>query len=146
VNDAVRIPPKPVPVPDEQSAGFWSAAAGHVLALARCSRCGRFSHPPEPVCPGCLSAEPGFVFEPVPNGGTVRSWTVIRDSFLPGFADDVPFVLVDVELDVQPDLRLIGRLVDGPGAPVRLGARVTVVFDDLGDDVAVPAFALGERA
>ena len=36
----------------------------------------------------------------------------MRQSFLPGF--DVPFVLVDVELLVQADLRLIGRLVDGP--------------------------------
>lgn len=146
MNDAAGVVSKPVPVPDDQSAGFWSAAGAHVLALARCSRCGRFSHPPEPVCPGCLSAEPAFVFEAVPNGGTVRSWTVIRDSFLPGFANDVPFVLVDVELDVQPDLRLIGRLVDGPAAPVRLGARVTVVFEDLADHVAVPAFALAERA
>ena len=37
----------------------------------------------------------------------------MRQSFLQGF--DVPFVLVDVELVEQADLRLIGRLLDGPG-------------------------------
>ncbi len=64
----------------------------------------------------------------------------MRQSFLPGF--DVPFVLVDVELSAQSDLRLIGRLVDGPDAPLRLGAPVRLVFEDVAPDVAVPAFAL----
>ena len=66
----------------------------------------------------------------------------MRDAFLPGFAGDVPYLLVDVELDAQPDLRMIGRLVDGAGAPVRVGDRVTVAFDELADGVKVPAFAL----
>lgn len=137
-----ETPAKPLPVADEQSAGYWAAAAEHVLALAQCGRCGRFTHPPGVVCPHCLDTDPGFTFVPVDGRGTVRSWTVLRDSFLPGFAPDVPFVLVDVELDAQPDLRMIGRLVDGPAAPLRIGDRVVTVFDDLADGIAVPAFAL----
>lgn len=135
-------PAKPVPVPDAQSVGYWDAAARHVLAIARCGRCGTFTHPPGVVCPHCLSTEPEFSFVPVDGAGTVRSWTVLRDSFLPGFAPDVPFVLVDVELDAQADLRCIGRLVDGPDAPLTVGARVVTVFDDLAPGVVVPAFAL----
>lgn len=65
----------------------------------------------------------------------------MRQSFLPGF--EVPFVLVDVELSAQPDLRLIGRLVDGPGAALQLGLAVRLAFEDLAPDVALPAFALG---
>jgi len=137
-----ETPPKPVPVPDEQSAGYWEAAAAHVLALARCAHCAILAHPPGPVCPGCLSTDPQLAFVPVSGRGTVRSWTVLRDSFLPGFADDIPLVLVDVELDEQAEIRLIGRLVDGPDAPLHLGARVVTVFDDLGPGVSVPAFAL----
>jgi hypothetical protein len=64
----------------------------------------------------------------------------MRRSFLPGF--EVPFVLVDVELSVQEDLRLIGRLVDGPNASLRPGDSVSLVFEDLADGVAVPAFIL----
>lgn len=137
-----EIPAKPLPVPDAQSAGYWSAAAEHVLALARCARCGRFTHPPGVACPHCLSTDPDFAFVPVDGRGTVRSWTVLRDSFLPGFADDIPLVLVDVELDVQTDLRMIGRLVDGPDVPLQLGDRVVTVFDDLAEGVSVPAFTL----
>jgi uncharacterized OB-fold protein len=133
---------RPRPVPEEQSAPYWDFAARGVLALARCGRCGRFAHPPDVVCPWCHHTDPGFVFEPVPGRGTVRSWTVVRQSFLPGF--DVPFVLVDVALALgaDDDVRLIGRLVDGPDAPLRIGVEVTATFERLDGAVAVPAFAL----
>jgi uncharacterized OB-fold protein len=135
---------RPIPVPDDVSAPFWRSAAVHVLALARCAACRSFTHPPDAVCPHCGSTEPGWVFEPVSGRGTVRSWTVVRQSFLPGFDDDLPFVLVDVEVAEQPDLRLIGRLVDGPDAPISLGADVRVAFEDIAEGVAVPAFTLDE--
>ena len=133
---------RPVPVSDATSAPFWEAAATHVLTVARCARCRAFTAPIDVVCPHCHSTDPGFVFEPVSGGGVVRSWTTMHQSFLPGFADDVPFVLVDVELDEQPELRLIGRLLDGPDAPLHLGDRVAVAFEDLAPDVAIPAFEL----
>jgi uncharacterized OB-fold protein len=131
---------RPLPVPDDRSREFWAAAAAHSLVLARCGRCSTFSHPPGAVCPHCGSIDPAFEFLPVDGSGSVRSWTVIRQSFLAGF--DTPFVLVDVELSAQPDLRLIGRLVDGPDAPLRLGAPVRGTFEDIAPGVAVPAFVL----
>ena len=129
-----------LPLPDERSAPWWEAASQHRLVIARCSRCGALSHPPDVVCPRCHHPAPDFAFDEVSGGGTVRSWVVVRQSFIPGF--DVPFLLVDVALDEDDEVRLIGRLVDGPEAPVALGHRVRVAFDDLAPDVAVPAFAL----
>jgi len=129
-------------VPDEQSAPFWAATAEGRLTIARCGRCGTFAHPPDLVCPSCGHTDPGYAFEPVSGGGTVRSWTVVHQAFLPGFEDDLPFVLVDVALDEGDDIRLIGRLVDGPDAPLRLGDRVRTTFEHLPEGFAVPAFAL----
>jgi uncharacterized OB-fold protein len=129
-------------VPDETSAPFWSAAAEHLLTVARCARCSRFTLPPDVVCPHCHSSDPDFEFTPVSGRGTVRSWTIVRQALLPGFDDDLPFVLVDVELAEQDDLRLIGRLLDGVTAELRVGAAVTVGFEDLAPGVAVPAFEL----
>ena len=131
---------RPLPVPDERSSGFWAAAAEHELVLARCARCATLSHPPDTVCPHCGSTEPAFEIVPVEGSGAVRSWTVVRQSFLPGF--DVPFVLVDVELAAQADLRLIGRLVDGTDAALHAGAPVRLAFEDVAPGVSVPAFAL----
>jgi uncharacterized protein len=133
---------RPLPVPDEASAPYWSAAAEHVLTVARCGACGQFCMPPDVVCPHCRSTEPQFEFTPVSGHGTVRSWTVVRQAFLPGFEEDLPFVLVDVELVEQKELRLIGRLLDGPEAELQVGAAVTVGFEDLAPGVAVPAFEL----
>jgi uncharacterized protein len=137
---------RPRPVPDEVSAPYWAAAARHVLAIARCGRCGSLAMPPGQSCPACGSTDPDYAWQEASGTGTVRSWTIIRQSFLPGFDADLPFLLVDVELAEQPELRMIGRLVDGPDAPVRIGAPVTVAFEDVAQGVSVPAFALAEHA
>lgn len=135
---------RPLPVVDARSAGYWRHAARHELALARCAQCARRSHPPDLVCPHCGSIHPDWSFEPVSGHGVIRSWTVVRRSFLPGF--DVPFVLVDVELtDVDPDLRLIGRLLGAPATTaLPIGSRVRVAFEDVAPGVAVPAFVLDD--
>ena len=133
---------RPVPVPDERSAPFWEAAAAHVLTVARCSRCEMFSIPPDIVCSHCHSPDPGFAFEPVSGRGSLRAWTIVRQSFLPGFDDDLPFVLADVALDEQADLRMIGRLLDGPDVALHIGDRVAVAFEDLPSGFSIPAFVL----
>jgi uncharacterized OB-fold protein len=133
---------RPNPVPDPTSQGYWDAAARHELALACCSRCGGFALPPDIVCPHCGSTAPEFTYKVVSGRGKVRSWTVMRRAFSPGFEDDLPFRLVDVELDDQPDIRMIGRLLDGPDVPVAAGTPVHLAFEDLADGVAIPAFEL----
>jgi uncharacterized OB-fold protein len=127
-----------LPLPDPLSAPYWAACADHELKLPRCSRCGVFTLPPDIVCPHCLSEDPAWTWAPVSGHGVVRTWTVMRQSFLSGF--EVPFVLVDVQLDEQPHIRMIGQLLDGPEAPLRIGDAVAVAFEDLAPGVAVPAF------
>ncbi len=127
-----------LPVPDETSAPYWAASAEHVLTLPRCSKCREFTLPPDITCPNCHTLEPDFTWEPVSGRGKVRTWTVVRHSFLQGF--ELPFVLVDVQLDEQPRVRMVAQLVDGPDAPLALGDAVTVTFQDLAPGVSVPAF------
>lgn len=131
------------PIPDGRSAPYWNATREHVLTMAQCAVCGACTHPPGTVCPHCGSTEPAFTFLPVSGRGTVRSWTVVCQSFLPGF--EVPFILVDVELAEQPELRLIGRLLDAPEEALHLGRAVRVAFEDIAPGVAVPAFVLEDR-
>jgi uncharacterized OB-fold protein len=67
---------------------------------------------------------------------------VIRDAFLPGFAPYVPYVVAAVELEEQPGLRMVARLVDGPDGPLAHGAAVETRFDDVAPGVAIPVFGL----
>lgn len=129
-----------LPVPDEQSAPYWAACANHVLTLAHCSRCGAATLPPDITCPHCHAPDPEFSFKPVSGRGKLRTWTIIRQSYLGGF--DVPFVLADVELADHADVRMIAQLLDGPDAPLAIGAAVEVVFEDLAEGISVPAFKL----
>lgn len=127
-----------LPVADEMSAPYWQACARHELKLPRCSQCGRLSLPPDIVCPHCRSAEPGWTWQAVSGRGKIRTWTVVRHSFLQGF--DLPFVLADVELDDDPGVRMVGRLLDGPETDLALGDRVEVAFEDIADGIAIPSF------
>ena len=133
---------RPLPVPDAHSAPYWTAAADHVLTVARCRQCTGFALPPDSVCPHCGSTSPEFEFVSVSGRGIVRSWTIVRQSFLPGFDDLLPFVLLDVELEEQSELRMIGRLLDGIGAELRIGTTVVAAFEDVTPEVSVPAFEL----
>jgi uncharacterized OB-fold protein len=127
-----------LPVPDESSAPYWAAAAEHVLKLPRCTRCGAFSLPPDLTCPSCHTLAPDYAYEPVSGRGTVRTWTVVRHSFLKGF--ELPFMLVDVQLDDQPEVRMVGQLLDGADTPIACGDPVEIAFEDLAPGVAIPAF------
>jgi uncharacterized OB-fold protein len=133
-----------LPVPDESSAPYWAAAAEHVLKLPRCSKCREFTLPPDLTCPSCHTLEPEYRYEPVSGRGTVRTWTIVRHSFLKGF--DLPFMLVDVQFDDQPSVRMIGQLLDGPETPIQLGDAVEVAFEDLAPGVSVPAFRKAVRS
>lgn len=141
-------PEKPVPVPDRVSEGFWASAARHVLAIQQCDSCGRLAHPPVTICPGCLSTEPSFSFRPTAARGRVRTWTVMRDAFLPGFREDIPWIIGEAELDEAPGVRLLGRMVERSDVQLHIDDPVTVIFEDVAPGVSVPRFRLasgGER-
>ena len=131
---------RPVPQPDELSAPYWAAAQRHESMLPRCASCAQFDLPPEIVCRRCGSTSPEWSHEVVSGRGAIRSWTIVRKSNLSGLPS--PFVIVDVELDEQDDLRVIGRLADGADATLEIGARVETDFEDVDENHTVPVFRL----
>jgi uncharacterized OB-fold protein len=136
----VNRPPKPVPVPDPTSEGFWAAACEHRLVVQRCRGCGWLAYPPSTVCRRCLDDPPDFEWAPISGSGNLKTWTVVRDSFLPAFADETPYVIAEVEMIEQAGLRIIARLVDVEVDDLALGIPVEVSFDDRAPGVSVPQF------
>jgi uncharacterized protein len=133
---------KPTPLPDAASAGFWEAAGRHQLAIQRCGHCGHLAHPPALICPRCLSTDPRFGFETVSGRGVLRTWTIMRDAFLPGFRDDIPWAIGEAELDGTGGVRLLARLADGPDGPYRPGAPVETIFEDIEPGLSLPVLRL----
>jgi uncharacterized protein len=127
---------KPLPVADELTAPYWEGARRHELVLLRCSACGTFIHPPRAACRNCQRRQ--LVPTAVPPHGVIYSYTITYMAFAPGFADEVPYVLVLVGLDVQPSARVLTILRDCSVEDVVIGMPVEFVFDDVTDDITLP--------
>ena len=131
---------KPVPVADELSRPFWTAANERQLALQRCDSCGYYNHPPRPFCDACLARELHFV--PVSGRGTVYAFTVMHQRDVAGFEQEAPFINIVVELEEQPRLLMVSNLPLSERARVAIGAAVEVYFEERGDNVVVPQFRI----
>lgn len=127
---------KPFPVPDVNSAPYWSAARQHKLMLPKCQKCGLITFPPTPECPRCLS--PTMEWTELSGRGTVYTFAIMHDTFIGGF--EPPFVTAEVELEDQPGLRLTSNIWDCAIPDVYIGMPVEVTFEDVNDEVALPQF------
>jgi uncharacterized protein len=143
--DRVTQPVPVRPAPDSLTSFFWDGAREHRLLIQRCGDCGRFQHPPEPVCHHCLSFNLGA--GQVSGRGTIYSFEVATQAFHPWFADKIPFVIAVVELIEQPNLKLITNIVglDPDDAAISVGAEVEVTWRKLDDEFILPVFRLTVR-
>lgn len=132
---------RPVPLPDEDSAPFWEAAARHELVVQRCAECGRYRHPPRPMCPECRS----FAHEwaRASGRGRVWSWIVAHPPVLPAFADRTPYNVVVVGL--EEGVRMVGNLTGVGNDEIREGAPVRVAFEDVEAGVALPQWEVAKE-
>jgi hypothetical protein len=128
----------PVPAVNAESNGWWEAAAHHRLVVQRCADCGQTRHPPGPICPRCRSTE--AVWSELPGTGTVFTYTVVRQAFIPSLADHIPYVVVAVELDGADGARFVSNLIDIDPADVSIGMDVEVVWEDMGPELGIPRF------
>ena len=120
---------------------YWDGLQAGQLRVQRCGSCGQWRHYPRPMCPACHSFDVAWVA--LSGAGTVHSWTRPHQSALPGFADQVPFTLVTV--DMAEGVRVLGRLRDhdleDPGG-LRIGAPVSASVELAPSGQPQPVFRL----
>lgn len=129
---------KPLPEPTIDSQPYWDGLKEHRLLLQRCIRCKTIRHYPRPVCARCHSMECDWV--DASGKGTIHSWTISHHAFHPGFEPELPYVQVTV--DLEEDVRMQGRLVDGDPGNLAIGTAVEVVFTDVTSETTLPLFQL----
>lgn len=123
---------KPVPHGTEVSAPYWRAAAKGRLVLQRCADCGKVRHYPQLVCERCFSLKDDWI--EASGFGKVHSWTVAHHAFHPGFAGDVPYTLLTVDLD--EGVRALGVLSGPAPAALQIGLPVEAFFSQDEDGVS----------
>jgi uncharacterized OB-fold protein len=128
-------PPFPLPKLNPDNEFFWRSGADGTLRLLRCGQCRYIVHPPAPRCPSCGSD--GVSPEAVSGRGTVYSYTIAIQAFLPGLE---PYCVAMVEIEEQSDVRIVGLLVGCTSDTVAVGLPVEVDFIQPTDAIWVPCF------
>jgi uncharacterized OB-fold protein len=126
---------RPLPALTVDNRAYWTGGGRGELLIYCCQQCRYFVHPPAPYCPRCESrnVQP----EPVSGRAHVASFTINHQRWEPEL--EVPYVMALVELDDQPDVRLVTNIVGCDPADVRIGMPVTVTFEEA-EDVWIPLF------
>ena len=124
--------PLPLPEITPENEAFWTAGEKGELRITACKACDHRIHPPQLICPACLSRDVTPVL--ASGRGTVHSWTVAHHAFHPAFKGELPYTLVIVDLAEGP--RMLGRFETAADV-LCLGLPVSLRFDDAG----LPIFA-----
>ncbi len=133
-HQGVTTRPRPRVSPD--SAPFWEGCREGRLMLPFCRSCGKPHLPPGPVCPHCFSDD--LEWRQASGRGFVSTWTVVHKAWFPVFAADIPYNVIQVELEEGP--RLTARLVGHGADALAVGMPVVVGFERIDDDLALPCF------
>lgn len=127
---------KPIPEADEVSKTFWRGLQRRELLLQRCRACGRYQFYPRPMCVHCWGEDLQWVRSE--GRGTVYSFSIVRQNMMPGFAQEVPYVLAVVEL--EEGVRLGTNIVRCEPDQVSVGMPVIVEFERITDQITLPKF------
>lgn len=127
--------PRPDPVAEE-AVIFWDFVAEGELRIQRCARCGKYRHPPRPVCSECGSTEVEWAL--ASGRGEVWAYTVIHGPTLPSFASRVPYGAVVVRLD--EGVFMVGNVVDCAPDDLVVGMPVKVTITDVEEGLRLPLF------
>jgi uncharacterized OB-fold protein len=103
--------------------------------MKRCQDCGKYRFPPDPACPYCGSWN--ALWERVSGKGTLNSFIVIHHGFMRAFTNDLPYAVIQVALEEQPDLLVYGNTVEVKNEDLRVGMPLQAVFQDVTDDTTL---------
>ena len=126
-----ETPPRLIPDPDGRNADFYRHLATGRLHIQRCDACEAPQHPPRFTCPQC--GESTLSFRPSAGIGRLFSWTVTHRPVDPGWAAQLPYATVVVQM--EEGVRLVGAWA-GSRASLELDRTVRVEVERVHDDFA----------
>lgn len=121
---------------DDTNAHFWRGGAEGALRLLRCRHCGHHIHPPAPICRRCHSRE--LEVAALSGRGRVHTFTVNHQPWNPTMPH--PYVVALVEIEEEPEVRLVANIVGCPPEEVHIGMAVEVCFERIAEDCYLPQF------
>ncbi len=130
--------PVPSPAVTEETREFWDGLKQSRFLLPRCTGCAAWIWYPRGFCPVCGNLDTEW--REATGRGRIYSYTVVRKSGLPGWGEQVPYVIAYVELTEGP--RVMTNIVDCDPDSLTIGAPVRVVMPAGDDGQAIFRFRL----
>jgi len=129
------------PIPKQgtyvDSAPFWEGAKKQELWLQVCEDTGKFQHYPRPV--SIYTGSRNLGWRQVSGNGVIYARTVLR---IPGVGTDGRLPLPIATIDLDEGARILGNIIDAEVEDVKIGCKVKVAWELLGEDIYYPAFRL----
>ncbi len=135
-----------VPVPTAEFQPYWDGAKEGKLILQKCLEedCLKYNHPPVAVCNYCGDRDAELKWEEVSGRGTLYSYYICYDTSVSGFEEKVPYAVIMVELEEQPDLLVMSNILncryDAVGGGLDTGMPLEAVFDKVNDEISILQF------
>lgn len=133
-HQGITAKPRPRITPDNKP--LWDGFKAHKLLLPFCEECGKPHLPPGPVCPYCLSDR--LAWREASGRGVISTWVEVHKVWFPAFAQDIPYNVVQVELEEGP--RITASLGGADRHAVEIGRKVRATFDDIDDELTLLRF------
>ena len=115
---------KPLPRISPDTKPFWDGCAAGRILLPTCVACDLSHLPPGPVCPFCFGDQ--LEWRPSKGQGHISTYTIVHKAWFPSFAREIPYNVVQVELDEGP--RITSSVVNTSPDKLSIGDRVFVLF------------------
>ncbi len=135
---APEVPKYLIPRISPEAEEYFAGTVRGELRVRHCRSCGLHHHYPRLACPHCGSADLEWIT--ASGGGTLHSFTVVRQNGIPPFHEQVPFVVGLVDLD-EAGARFVAQMPDVAPDDARIGMRVRATFRPASDRVAFVDFA-----
>lgn len=127
---------KSLPTVSAETKPFWDAALNGKFLLQRCRNCNKYQTHYRAFCCHCWSTDVEDV--EASGKGSVWAHSVAYQNRTPGWVDEVPYVVAQIEL--EEGVRVISNVINCDPESVKIDMPVKVTFVKATDDIAIPYF------
>ena len=122
----------------QAGAPFWDATREKRLILQWCKACCRTIFYPRDFCPGCF--EEDLVWTEAKGTGVIYALSIMHKPGNPLMAQRVPYNVAVIEL--AEGVRMLSMIVGDGQTSAKVGDKVRISWEDLGDGRNLPVFEL----